>query len=209
MLRKVAPHCLELVPLEEPLPDVVLLQHRDMRTVQQLPPRDGEAVHPLERRQLPVDGRVGRSYFLPRLDVSLDVCRRDLRHAPTPEPRTQADLDTTCHVSQRLPLVDPIVGEKILYGLLEAHPPYPRRHRHPTGDVALAKAKEARGLFLLRAVRAFEVRAAVSRVLDPVGRAALVDAAHHSPLFFSSPSCSARKARMSSTLSSSRVHCSL
>jgi hypothetical protein len=46
---------LELLALEEPRPDVVLAQHRDVRFVQQIPAFDRQREHTLQRRKLAVD----------------------------------------------------------------------------------------------------------------------------------------------------------
>jgi hypothetical protein len=75
---------LELLTLEEALPDVVLLKLADLRCPVQLLGSHGEREHTLENGQLPVDGPIGR--FLSTLsDIGVYVSRSDLSRFTFPE----------------------------------------------------------------------------------------------------------------------------
>ncbi len=88
VVGEVGAYGLELSPLEESRPDVPLLEHGDVRPVEELPSLDGQGVHPLQRGELPVDlrvagpGRLALRYERPDLVVVTAAMRRRRRTAP-------------------------------------------------------------------------------------------------------------------------------
>src|SRR5258708_7156276 len=78
---------LELLALEEPRSDVVLLKHRNMRPVKQFAALNGDRKHPLQGGQLAVDLAVARLRVLTLGDKRTDARGRDAHHAAAAECR--------------------------------------------------------------------------------------------------------------------------
>jgi len=152
------------VRLEEARADVLFLQERDVRLVEELAGLDREREHPLQRRQLAVDFGIGdagnRASLLPhghdravrpfqdvRLlhdfrrglamrDVSADVRGGDVCHPATAKPGLQMLLDASREHLQRALLVDGVVGDDVGGRLLEAELANLGANRHTLRHVA-------------------------------------------------------------------------
>ena len=96
--RQVRLDTLELLPLEESRPDVVLLQHRDVGLREELPGLDGQGIHPFERGQLAVNLPVRGAGRLARRRERAHLDGRDGGHTPVAEERLEMLFDAPPHV---------------------------------------------------------------------------------------------------------------
>lgn len=164
-----------LVVREEPLADVVQLEHGQRGTDLQSARKDAELDHPAEGSQFMVDRPAGGAGGQPRRDVArhavvVDPCRRQvLEHGTKMQ---QGVFNAPPGPVTLLDVVGLDQGHEVVEGhLLGVEPGKP-----PPGLLPLPKLQEAYGRFLLVGLRGFAVELAPERVLYPPDRAALVDA---------------------------------
>ena len=174
-------HRLDLLTIEEPGPDVVLCQHRDVGSRHQRAVVHRQRIHPLQGRELPVDLGVRGACRLPLVHEAPRVGRRDARHPPPTEERRQVLSDPSLHMAERLAPVGPVLRDDALGGPLEPHPANARGDGHPALDVPLTTPQEPLRVLVLPAPGALVVAAAAPRVLDPPDFPAFVDAPHVFP----------------------------
>ena len=161
----------ELLGFEEPSPDVVLLQHRDVGPVAQLLSLDREAIHPLQDCELAVDLGVRGTVLLPASDEGPYVGGCDGRHAPGAEHRFQVQSDAPLEFTDRPAAVDLVLVLDVRRGFLERESPQLRVDRNAALDVALAQPEHPPSDGFLGRAGALTNRPPVLVVLQPPGRA--------------------------------------
>jgi hypothetical protein len=115
---QVAQHGLELGRLEEASARVGLAQHGDVRPAHDAPRLIAQLEHALERRQLAVDGGVGRAFIETHARVRGDAVGRDLDSAGAAEVLAQV-RDALTHARRRVASIDDIVVVEHAHELVE------------------------------------------------------------------------------------------
>src|SRR5215467_6720859 len=112
-------HRIEFAPLEETSSGVVLLQHVDVGPANDLASFLPKPKHPLERRQLAVNGRVRRCLLLPVSDVAEDtLCRQRLDSASREE--ISEVIDRVLDAVERLAAIRSVFVEEEACQIIEA-----------------------------------------------------------------------------------------
>ena len=111
----------ELLALEEALPDVVFLQHGDVGPLQDVSRLHRQHEQPLQVGELEIDRGVRRAVLLPMRNVCAHVRRGDRGQTAASKPRREVVLEAPRQVDERPLLVDGVVGDQVLCGVLETH----------------------------------------------------------------------------------------
>jgi hypothetical protein len=133
----------DLVRLEEPRADVVLVRQLNVWLCQKLSRLDCESERPFQGRQLAIDLPIRRAGGLTLRHKRPDIRRRDRRHLAAPEERRQVFANAALEDRQRPLAVDLVVGDDVRDGLLESEPPNLRRDRHAARAVAARSFRSA------------------------------------------------------------------
>ena len=142
-------HVLELLALEESCAHVVLSQHRNIRTVQELPRLHGKREHSLQGREFSVNRCVRCALCLSLNDEGAHLSGRNRRHTPLPKVRRQVATYAPTQFIERPTLVHPVIVQDVHRGLLEPNPADFRSERQPPGDVPLTGLKQVLRLGLV------------------------------------------------------------